>query len=71
MQSKIFFRAASGTDYELTVLHDPEQYVPRQISEDEEGCITDLSSDRGWSSLPEMTQDLRIEIIGCESDAGN
>lgn len=71
MTSKIFFRAGSGNDYELTVLHDPEDYVPKFISEGDDGWIQDLSTDKGWSSLPEMTQDLKIEIIGCESEAGN
>lgn len=74
MTSKVFFNAGSGRNYELTVLHDEDQYVPKFISEDDEnGYIADLSTDRGWDSLPAMTQDLEIEIIGCETsdDVGN
>lgn len=73
MQTKIFFRAASGNDYELTVLHDDDQYVPKFISEDSdaEGRIYDLSTERNWESLPAMTQELEIEIIGCDSDVGD
>lgn len=68
MQSKIFYRAGSGRDYELTVLHDPDDYVPKFISEDDTGHIQDLSTDQGWDSLPQMTTSLEIEIIGCDSD---
>ena len=71
MTSKVFFRAATGRDWELTVLHDPDQYVPKFISEDDEGWIQDLSTDIGWDSLPTMTRALEIEIIGSEDDAGN
>lgn len=71
MQSKVFYRAASGTDYELTVLHDEDQYVPQFISEDDSGWIQDSSTDHGWESLPAMTQDLEVEIIGCDSDVGS
>jgi hypothetical protein len=74
MQSKIFYSAGSGRNYELTVLHDEDQYVPKFIAEDEtSGYIADLSTDLGWDSLPEMTQALELEILGCESadTAGN
>lgn len=71
MQSKVFFRAASGRDYELTVLHDDEQYVPRFLSEDGDGCVVDLGTDMNWDSLASMTHDLEVEIIGCDSDLGN
>lgn len=74
MQSKIFYSAGSGTYYYLEVLHDPDDYVPQFISEDQEGYVADLSTDRGWNSLAEMTQDLKAEIIGCttvDEDSGN
>jgi len=71
MQSKIFFRASSGTDYELIADHDPDRYVPRYLVEDEKGRVQDLMTDRGWGSLPEMTQDLKVEIVSWGSDIGD
>ncbi len=71
MQSKAFFRAGSGNDYELNIEHEPSQYVPQFLSEDEKGWIQDLSTDKGWDSLAEMTQDLKVEITEWGSDPGN
>ena len=71
MQSKTFFRASSGSDYELSLEHEPDQYVPKFLSEDEKGWIQDLSTDKGWDSLAEMTQDLKVEIIDWGSDVGD
>jgi hypothetical protein len=66
MQSKIFY-TGGFVNYYLVVLHDPDDYVPKQIAEDEDGFIYDFNQDRRWDSLPSMTQDLRVEIIGCET----
>ncbi len=71
MQSKVFFRSSTQNDYELTVDHEADQYVPKFLSEDDRGWIQDLSTDKGWESLAEMTQDLRVEITGWGSDIGD
>lgn len=71
MQTKCFFRSGSGTDWELTIEHEENQYCPRFIMEDETGRIQDLSTDKGWPSLPEMTQDLKVEIIDSATDVGD
>lgn len=71
MQTKCFFRAASGTDWELTIEHEENQYCPRFLSEDEKGWIQDLSTDEGWESLPEMTQKLKVEIVDSATDVGD
>lgn len=70
MQSKIFF-TTSIDRYELTVEHDDSRYIPQFITEDGDGVIQDISSDLEWRSLPEMTQDLKIEIIAWGSDVGD
>lgn len=71
MQTKCFFRAATGTDYELTIEHEEDQYAPKFLSEDERGWIQDLSTDESWESLPQMTQDLRVEITEWGSEVGD
>lgn len=71
MQTKTFYRATNGTDYELTIEHDDGQYVPRYLSEGPTGTIVDLTGERTWDSIMEMTQDLEVEIISWGSDVGD
>lgn len=72
MQTRILYQAASGVHYELTILHDEDQYVPSVIGEEiSDDRIYDLTSDRSWDSLMHMTNDLEVEIIACESEVGN
>ncbi len=71
MRSRIFYRAQSQVDYELEVEHEPDQYVPKFLSEDITGEIQDLSTDRNWPTLIQMTNDLKIEIISWGSEIGD
>lgn len=71
MDSKIFYRAASGADYELTVEHEEGQTVPKFLSEDYKGWVQDLTSDSGWPSLVHMSHDLKIVIVSWGSEIGD
>jgi hypothetical protein len=71
MRSTVFFRAVSGVDYELTIEHDSQQYVPKFLSEDDAGWIQDLSTDNGWDGLISMSHDLKCEIKEYRSDVGD
>jgi hypothetical protein len=66
----IFFRAASGVDYELLV-RCYESNPPRKIEEDWDGGIFEPDGDRCWNSLTDLTQKLKVEIIDWGSDKGN
>ena len=70
MQSKIFFRSWTERDYELTVEHGPDQYVPTSLVEDLTDVI-DAKSGKKWPSLIHMTQDLKVEIVDWGSDVGD
>lgn len=50
-------------DYEIRVDATDAIYVPREIREGSKGEIRDAGSSRRWESLPEMTHDLRFEIL--------
>lgn len=69
--SKIFFRAASGIDYELTVEYDEWQSIPKFLTEDDKGWIQDLVSNDGWKSLLHMSHDLKCTVISWGSEIGD
>lgn len=66
----IFFRAASGTDYEL-VVRCHGQPPPKRIEEGSDGGIYEPNGDRCWNSLPDMTQELKVEIVSWGSQLGD
>lgn len=66
----IFFRAASGTNYELVVrCHD--QIPPKRIEEGPDGGIFDPDDGRCWNSLSALTHELKFEIMSFGSDVGD
>lgn len=67
----MFFRACTGNNYELTVDHEEAQEVPKMITEEKDGTIWDLASDKSWAGLMDMTQDLKVEIVSWGSDRGD
>jgi hypothetical protein len=69
--SKIFFRAASEIDYELTAEHEEGRYTPTFLSERTDGTIVDLTGECTWPSLIDMSQDLEIEITSWGSEVGD
>lgn len=71
MQSKIFYGAASGVNYELTVEHDDDRSVPKFLSEDYKGWIQDLTTNSGWPSLLHMSHDLKCVIVSWGSEIGD
>lgn len=73
MKTLVQYRAANGTDYELTVEHDfdVDRPIPKKIWETSEGRIVDADDGGYWDSLPEMTQHLKCEIISWGSEVGD
>ena len=69
----VFFRACTGNDYELTVEHEEGCEVPKFLSEDGDGTIQCLTTDRNWPGLMAMSQDLKIEVLhwSTTEEAGN
>lgn len=68
---KIFYITSNETQYELDVDVSEDSYCPRYIYEDVDGVIHDGSTKMTWPSLPQMTQELKIEIISWGSDLAN
>jgi hypothetical protein len=71
MQSTVFFRACTGNDYELTVEHEDGCEVPKFLSEERDGTVQCLTTERNWPGLMEMTHQLKIEIKRWGSDVGD
>lgn len=73
MTTIVFYRAANGNEYELTVEHDQDadRPIPKRIHESPEGRIVDDSDGGYWDSLPEMTKHLKCEITSWGSDVGD
>lgn len=71
MTSKVFFRAASGTDYELDIEHEQDAYCPKFLTEDETGWVQDLSTSDGWKSLIHMSHELKVVVLSFNSEVGD
>jgi len=53
--------------YEIRFEHEPGAYCPCFIAEADDGTIVDLSTDQSWSSIPEMTNVLKLEYASLVS----
>jgi hypothetical protein len=69
MRSTVYFTAASGTEYDIIVEHEPNQYTPLRVEERQDGVIYDPGLVREWPSLIEMSHALKITVVSFASDS--